>query len=65
MRDKLIKASLKMFEAQVEKHKTNVEYLLHNPVGVAEHSDLMETIEKEMEQISHYEDLISVINKHF
>lgn len=65
MRDKLIKASLKMFEAKVEKHKINVEYLLHNPVGVAEHSDILETIETEMEQISHYEDLISVINKHF
>ena len=30
----------------------NVENILHNPVGVAEHSDIMDTVEKELEIIA-------------
>ena len=44
-RDDLIKASEKQFEALIHKHRINVEVLLENTVGVAEHSDIMETIE--------------------
>ena len=36
-----------------------------NSVGVAEHGDHVETIQKEMEQIAHYEDIKDVVRKHF
>ena len=49
MREELIKASKMHFEAHIEKHRINVENILHNPVGVAEHSDIMDTVEKELE----------------
>ena len=32
---------------------------------VAEHGDHVETIQKEMEQIAHYEDIKDVVSKHF
>ena len=47
LREAIIKASIAHFEGQIEKHKINVEVLLNNQVGVAEHPDVMETIEKE------------------
>ena len=65
MREELIKASKMHFEAHIEKHRINVENLLHNSVGVAEHADIMDTIEKELEIISEYDDKLSVLNKYF
>ena len=47
-RDDLIEASIKYFEAQIAKHKINIDILMENGVGVAEHPDVMETIEKEL-----------------
>tara|TARA_R100000664_G_C2746437_1_gene134102 strand:+ start:1565 stop:1807 length:243 start_codon:yes stop_codon:yes gene_type:complete len=65
MREELIKASKIHFEAHIEKHRINVENLLHNSVGVAEHADIMETIEKELEFIAEYDDKLNVLNKYF
>ena len=64
-RDDLINASEKHFEAHIEKHRINVEILLENQVGVAEHPDIMETIEKELSLISEYEDKLEVLRKYF
>jgi len=64
-RDDLIKASEKQFEALIDKHRINVEILLENQVGVAEHPDIMETIEKEIGIIAEYEDKLSVLKKYF
>ena len=65
MREELIKASKMHFEAHIEKHRINVENLLHNSVGVAEHGDIMETIEKELEQMANYNDKLDVLSKYF
>ena len=43
----------------------NVNNLLRNAVGVAEHPDIMETIEKELEIIAEYDDKLSVLEKYF
>ena len=64
-RKDLIKVSELYFNAQIEKHKVNVENLLENLVGVAEHSDIVETIEKELEVIAGYEDKLNVLQKYF
>ena len=65
MRDDLIKASRLHFEAHVEKHRINVENLLQNTRGVAEHPDIMDTIEEELDEISRYNDLLEVLEKYF
>jgi len=65
MRSDLIKASKLHFQAHIEKHRINVENLLENGVGVAEHPDIMETIEKELEIIAEYDDKLSILNKYF
>ena len=65
MRSDLIKASELHFKAHIEKHRVNVENLLNNPAGVAEHPDVMDTIEKELEIMAEYDDKLSVLNKYF
>ena len=65
LRADLIKASRIHFEAHVEKHRINVENLLQHSQGVAEHPDIMDTIEKELDEISKYNDLLDVLDKYF
>ena len=65
MRKDIIEASVLHFKAHIEKHRVNVENLLRNPVGVAEHPDVMETIEKELAIMAEYDDKLSVLNKYF
>ncbi len=65
MRGDLIKASELHFKAHIEKHRVNIENLLNNPAGVAEHPDVMDTIEKELEIMAEYDDKLSVLNKYF
>ena len=64
-REDLLKVSEKHFEAQIEKHRINVEVLLENNVGLADHVDIMDTIEKELEIIAEYDDKLSVLKKYF
>jgi|TARA_R110002153_G_scaffold161121_1_gene313548 hypothetical protein len=64
-REDLIKVSELYFNAQIQKHKINVENLLENQVGVAEHPDIVETIEKELEVIANYDEKLNVLQKYF
>ena len=65
LRNELLKASKIHFEAHIEKHRVNVENLLQNSVGIGEHGDVMDTIEKELEIMAEYDDKLSVLNKYF
>ncbi len=65
MREQLINASKQHFLAHIEKHRINVEVMLNNPTAIAEHSDIMEAIEKEVEQIAEYMDKLEVMEKYF
>ena len=65
MRRDIIEASKLHFKAHIEKHRINVENLLEKGVGVAEHPDIMETVEKELEIIAEYDDKLEIIKKYF
>ena len=52
-------------KSHIMKHKMNVEILLGSHVGVAEHPDVMETIEKELGHMVDYHDKIEVLNTYF
>ena len=65
LRGELIKASKIHFKAHIAKHIVNVENMLNNSVGVGEHPDIMDSIEKELEQIANYDDLLEALNKYF
>ena len=65
MREKLIQAFTSHAQGHIEKHKANVEVYLNNPVGIGEHSDVMEAIEKEVKVIAEYDDMLSMMKKYF
>ena len=65
MREKMISALLAHAQGDIQKHKMNVEVYLTSPVGIGEHSNVMEAIEEELYMIAKYEDQISVLKKHF
>ena len=65
MREDLIKASRLHFEAHIQKHKVNVENMMENSVGVGEHPDIMDTIEKELAIMAEYSDKLEMLNKYF
>ena len=62
LRNELLKASKKHFEAHIEKHRVNVENMLNNSVGVADHPDVMESIEKELEVMAAYHDKLEMLD---
>ena len=61
----MISALLAHAQGDIQKHKMNVEVYLTSPVGIGEHSNVMEAIEEELNMIAKYEDQITVIKKHF
>jgi hypothetical protein len=65
MREQLIKASRQHYLAHIEKHRINVEVMLNNPTAIAEHSDIMDAIEKEVAQIAEYMDKLEVLERYF
>lgn len=65
MKYKLKEAFLAHADGHIKKHVANVEVLLNNPRGIGEHGDIVSEIEKELEEVAKYEDLITVMNKYF
>ena len=65
IRNRLITAFLAHSEGHIKKHLANVEVLLSNPVGIGEHGDIINEIEKELKEVAHYEDLIDAMKKYF
>ena len=65
MRDQIIKALLAHAQGDIAKHRANVEVYLTNPVGIGEHSNVLEAIEEELNMIAKYQDQIDVIQKYF
>jgi hypothetical protein len=61
----MLNAVRKHAEAHIEKHMMNVEVYLQHPVGVGEHSDIMDAIEKELDQMAQYEDHLEILKKYF
>ncbi|MBL6841143.1 MAG: hypothetical protein ISQ84_03210 [Pelagibacterales bacterium] len=63
-RKNMIEAIESHAKGHIKKHTMNVEIYLKNAVGVGEHPDILETIEKELEQIAKYDDQLTVIKKY-
>ena len=64
-KERLIKALIKFYEGGIEAHVMNIEVLLGSHVGLAEHGDIIETLDSELEKLSSLEDKLEVLRKHF
>ena len=65
MRDILINATRSHLAGHINKHLANVEVYMNNTVGIGEHSDIIETIELELEQMANYHDKLEMLTKYF
>jgi len=65
MREQILRALLAHAQGDIAKHKVNINNLLDNHVALAEHPDIIETLDKEIEMLSSYEDKLQVLDKYF
>jgi hypothetical protein len=65
MSKEIVEALIAHAEGHIAKHVMNVNVYMSNAVGVGEHSDILETIEQELESISKYHDQLEMLNKYF
>jgi len=65
LREQMIAAATKHAEAEIELHKTNIEVYMQKVVGIGEHSDIIETIQKELDAMAAADDRLEMINKYF
>ena len=65
MRDILLKAVKSHAQGHIDKHVANIEIYLNQSVGIGEHSDIIESIEQELEEIAKYQDQLDIVEKYF
>jgi transposase len=65
LKQQMIQAARKHAEAEIELHKTNIEVYMQNVVGIGEHSDIIETIQKELDKMATANDRLEMLDKHF
>jgi len=63
-RKNMVEAIKDHAKGHIKKHTMNVEIYLKNAVGVGEHPDVLEAIEKELEMIAKYHDQLEVIKEY-
>ncbi len=64
-KERLIKALIKFYEGGIEAHIMNIEVLLGSHVGLAEHGDIIETLDAEIEKLSTLVDKLEVLKNYF
>ena len=65
LRETLVSAARKHAEAEIEVHKANIEVYMQQVVGIGEHSDVMGTIDGEINAIAQAHEKIEIINHYF
>ena len=65
MKNEIKEAMIAHAMGHIKKHQMNVEIYFNNPVGIGEHSDVLEAIEKELNIITEYHDQIEALKTYF
>ena len=65
IRESMIKALRKRYEAVIEEAKATAEVYLQRPVGIGEHPQFIEELDKLINIIAEAEDKLTVINNRF
>ena len=64
LREKLKKALISHAKGKIDVHIANIDVYLNNPVGIGEHSNVIETIQSELDKIAHYDGQIEMLIKY-
>lgn len=65
VKEQLIQAAKQHAEAEIQLHKTNINVYMEKVVGIGEHSDIIETIQKELDKMATAHDRLEMLNKYF
>jgi hypothetical protein len=65
MIDQKISAMKKLYNAEIDIYKAEVQNYLDNPVGVGEHGNLVDTMDNLVAKIAEAEDKLIVLETHF
>ena len=55
----------KMYEADIEKAKANINIYLENPVGIGEHSDIIGAMDEQVGKLCNASDKLESLERHF
>jgi len=47
--------------ANIHLHKTNIDIYFANPAGIGEHSDILESVQVELDKIALHEDRLAIL----
>lgn len=61
----ILEAIKKHAEGNIALHSANIEIYLANPAGIGEHSDIIEAIQGELDEIAKHSDRLEVITAYF
>ena len=65
LKSEMIKSLKLKYESEIQNAKTTVNIYLNNSVGIGEHPQHLDEIDKQIEIISNNEDKMSSLNKYF
>jgi|TARA_B110000908_G_C10237501_1_gene444184 hypothetical protein len=65
LKQQMIKAAKLHAEAEIELHRVNITVYMEKVVGIGEHSDIIETIQKELDAMATADDRLEMLNKYF
>jgi len=63
MKEQLIKACRMHAEGEMERAKTNILVYMNFTVGIGEHSDIVETIQEELDKMAVAQDRLDMLEK--
>ena len=61
MREVLIDALEKQYQAQIAARDATIKLFLEHPVGVSEHSNILKNLNRELTKIAHAEEKLQVL----
>ena len=65
MKEQLVHALKTKYDADYQMHKANLDIYLHNPVGIGEHPQHFEEMDKLVESMTAARDKLEVLNKEY
>tara|TARA_B100000902_G_scaffold78400_1_gene83110 strand:+ start:1267 stop:1485 length:219 start_codon:yes stop_codon:yes gene_type:complete len=63
--NEMLHALKKHAEGKISMAKATAQVYMNRPVGIGEHPQVMEELEKQMMEIAKYDDVLHVIKKYF
>ena len=64
MKRRMIEALKASAEGEIKKHLVNIDVYLHNPVGIGEHSNIMDAVIQELDAIAKQDDRLEALEKY-